>query len=429
MTSHFDTIVAPITGQNRSAVAVIRVSGPEAWLVAAKVFPLPDRPRAKFAYYGEFAHGDDGYLVLFREGQSFTGEATAEMSIHGSPESVRGLLETCQVAGARAARPGEFTERAFLNGRIDLTQAEAIRETIEAQTEVQLRVAHRNRSGELRCKVDAIRAQALDVLADIEARVDFSEELGELDRPALAAQLKHAAEEIQKLLALADLARVVRNGLRIAIVGAPNVGKSSLFNAVVGSNRAIVTDIPGTTRDTIEATVEIGGQLVTLVDTAGIRETADPIEQMGVARSETEAGQADLVWYVVDANEPTGREFEDAVSVITVANKADLISRAVDGAILVSAKTGLGITELLSASVQSFDGLEESPMVNERHVPLLKESEEAIRQAEQAVLADIPADLAVTELRTAVHALGQMTGETATPDLLDEIFSRFCIGK
>jgi tRNA modification GTPase len=251
--------------------------------------------------------------------------------------------------------------------------------------------------------------------------------LGELDRPALSRQLRAAMDEIQKLLALADLARVVRNGLRIAIVGAPNVGKSSLLNAVVGSNRAIVTDIPGTTRDTIEATVEIGGQLVTLVDTAGIRETSDPIEQMGVARSEIEADQADLVWYVFDASDPAVRSTADIERTITVANKADLATGPIEGTIPVSARTGQGVSELLARSVDTIDGMEELPMVNERHVPLLKETEEAIRQAELAVVADIPSDLA--ELRTALHALGQMTGETATPDLLDEIFSRFCIGK
>lgn len=436
--SPFDTIVAPITGVQRAAVAVVRVSGADAWHIAENVFsPWPRRPEARKALYGRFRHGDDGLALPFEQGASYTGEASVEFSIHGSPASVRALLRLCCQAGARPAQPGEFTLRAFQNGRIDLTQAEGVRDTVEALTDAQLRAASSMREGWLCRECRGARQELLGVLASIEASADFSEEVGDLDRTAAAARLAVVQGSLLRLLTTAASGRVLREGLTIAIVGLPNAGKSSLLNALVGEERAIVTDLPGTTRDTVEELVDLGGVPCRLVDTAGLRETDDRIESLGVERARKAAQRADVVWYLFDSSVGWTDRDEALLQgwsrpTVLLAGKCDLARcEDIPGSIRVSSVTREGLDGLIE-TVQRRANVQDSPdapTINSRHEPLLTEAEAAVRQAIETLESDLPDDLAAVHLQQAVSALGQVTGETAGVDMVERIFHDFCIGK
>lgn len=447
----FDTIVAPITGTAKAAVAIVRVSGPDAWTIAAEVFH-PWNPESHKASYGHFANGDDGLALPFAENQSYTGEQSVELSCHGSPASVRSLVEACIRAGARMAEPGEFTQRAFMNGRIDLTQAEAVRDTIEAQTDAQLRFANLNREGALHREVGAISDECIGLLAAVEASVDFAEEIGEFDREAGREKVDNLLRRIAELLNTAEAGRIMRQGLRIAIVGPPNAGKSSLMNALLGTDRSIVTDVPGTTRDFVEEQADIGGVPCVLIDTAGLRDTDDPVESIGVQRTRAQAANADLIWYVYDSSVGwTDADVAAATSfgrpVLVVANKADLIKVEPVGrlavppipscppfpyAASVSARTGLGL-DFLGADIHEtiFDPWEfdSGPTINLRHQPLLERAQTALVGVAATLDGDQPDDLLSVGLQEAIGALGEITGETATPDIIDRIFHDFCIGK
>lgn len=430
----FDTIVAPITGTQAAAVAVIRVSGNNALEVAAKVFPsLPPAPEYRHAFYGTFTNGDDGILLLFESGHSYTGEATAEMSIHGSRASVASLLAECRKAGARDAEPGEFTQRAFLNGRLDLTQAEAVRDTIEAETQAQLRMASLLREGALRNELSELRDRLVGQIAAIEASVDFSEEVGDLDKPRAIEALSQVQGKLERLLATANAGRLLRSGLRIAIVGPPNAGKSSLLNRLLGSDRAIVSEIPGTTRDFVEEALDLAGLPVVLTDTAGLRKTSDPVERTGVERALKIAAAADEVWYVYDL--AAGWTAEDealrsrlARPTVTLANKSDLPTTNKAQGLRVSAQTGEGLDELIETFARRVQDMP-AVAIDMRHEEPLKATIEAVKESVQTLGSERPVDLASISLREAVHELGTITGETATPDMIERIFRDFCIGK
>ena len=437
--SYFDTIVAPITGSGPAAVAIVRLSGPEAWGVCERVFGAwPDDPVPRLAIYGRYSTGDDGLILPFEEGHSYTGEPAVEMSLHGSPASVRALVEACLAAGARIARPGEFTERAFLNGRLDLTQAEAVRDTVEAQTDAQLRLANLHREGALHREVTALREEALSLLAAVEASVDFSDEVGELDRPLALSRLESLSARLDGLLATAESGRIMRQGLRIAIVGPPNAGKSSLLNALLGHDRSIVTEIPGTTRDYVEESADLGGVPCVLIDTAGLRETEERIEAIGVERSRLIAENADLVWYVVDGSAGTGPP--PPPGAWTLLNKCDLVpesartaagcERGMASLFWISALTGEGLPELIAAvrGLAQLDG-DIGPRIAPRHGPLLGRAREAIEGVRATLSNPIPDDLASVGLHEAIRALGEVTGESASPDIIEQIFRDFCIGK
>ena len=291
----FDTIVAPITASG-GAVSLIRLSGPDSWVLAAQVCtPFPANPESHRMYRVKFSNHDDGLLGLFEYGKSYTGEETAELHVHGSSLSVATLCEKLISEGARMARPGEFSERAFLNGNLDLSQAEYINDTVRAATRRQLAIANEGRSGGLQKTIEVIESVLTKHLAAIEASVDFSEEIGEADTEKIRQDLKPLLTHLDDLITKSEQGRIIREGLRIAIVGPPNAGKSSLLNRLLGAQRAIVTDIAGTTRDYVEETCELGGLQCLLMDTAGLREHEDVVESRGIQRARSQAAQADLI--------------------------------------------------------------------------------------------------------------------------------------
>ncbi|HRF60615.1 MAG TPA: tRNA uridine-5-carboxymethylaminomethyl(34) synthesis GTPase MnmE [Fimbriimonadaceae bacterium] len=431
-----DTIVALITGRPPAAVATLRLSGPDAWPIASQVFrPWPEPVEPRRALFGQFVHGDDGIALPFAEGHSYTGEATVELSIHGSLRSVRDLLEACLRAGARHAEPGEFTLRAFLMGRIDLTQAEGVRATVEAATEAQLRAADHLRRGTLRVAIETARNELLRVLAAIEASVDFGEEVGPLDRESVRARVSMVLAGIERLLAQAPAERILRDGLRIALVGRPNAGKSSLFNALLRSDRAIVTAIPGTTRDTVEEWVDLAGVPCLLMDTAGLRPTDDPIESLGVERTRAAIATADARWYVFDGH--LGWSAEDEAEwtrlpepKVLIRNKADLEPNDARGLPMVAIRSeGLGAladwVRTTLGDVEAADGLG----IQARHVPLLEAARDALVDLLATLDAPVPDDLIAVHTQRAIQALGEIVGIEVGPDLLDALFAEFCIGK
>jgi tRNA modification GTPase len=392
-----------------------------------------------------------------RAPRTYTREDVVEISAHGSPLALRRILEVALAAGARAAQPGEMTLRAFLNGRVDLAQAEAVMALINAETDAGHRLALRQLQGELSAEVASARRQALEALIRIEASIDFPEdEVPPPDPTELAALLTGAQAGVERLLASADRGRVLREGLRVALVGRPNVGKSSLLNALLRTERAIVTPVAGTTRDTVEEKALIGGLAVQLVDTAGLTPSDDPVERIGVERSRAAAQAADLLLLVLDGSEPltpldatvatelrTLGQADTSRPAILVLNKADLPHQLSDEAaqalwpdaplVATSTVTGSGLAALegeiaalaLGGTAQAGDALVSSA----RHKDALRRGVEHL-QAAQATLANgLPLDFVAIDLRAALEALGEITGETATADLLDRIFAEFCIGK
>jgi len=343
------------------------------------------------------------------------------------------LLEELYTCGARPADPGEFTQRAFLNGRIDLTQAEGIRESIEAQTVAQLRLAGALRTGRLRDSIAGLRQQLQRVLGEIEVSVDFCEEVGEFDRVEAVARIGHVQDSIRELLASAPRGRMVREGVTVAIIGRPNAGKSSLLNALLGQDRAIVAPTPGTTRDTVSEWTEIEGIPVHLIDTAGLRNSQDDIEMQGVARAREAAADAHHVLYVYDCY--AGWDDDDTALIqmlerpySVIANKADIGTPAEGYA--VSALLGSGLENVTSALISSLTNSQPTvPYINRRHEPLLQAALDHLELSKTVLASNVPVDLAVVGLQSALLSLGEITGDVATPNILEQVFQDFCIGK
>ncbi len=377
---------------------------------------------------------------------TYTREDVVEINCHGGVVPLRRVLELVLRHGARLAQPGEMTLRAFLNGRVDLAQAEAVLDIVQAKTEASLRVAVEQLRGRLSDDIRTVRALLMDVLAYLEATIDFEED--EIPFQDIEPPLREAIEQLEELLVNADQGIIYRQGVRTAIVGRPNVGKSSLLNALLRTSRAIVTPIPGTTRDTLEETLNLKGIPLVLVDTAGITaETDDAIEKLGIERSRAALAQADLALLVIDGSEPlqsADSEIADLVgdkSAIVVINKADLAQKAEPDGLLpqaervsISALTGQGLERLEAAIVETvFSGrvvTTDEPLVSSpRHKELLARALGHLKAAQGAHNEGMAADFVAIDLTAAVDALGEITGETATEDLLETIFSKFCIGK
>ncbi len=442
-----ETIVAVATPGGTGAVALLRVSGPEAAGVIGRACgrdaPFEDRRATLATLRATDGSVIDHVLVTrFVAPRSYTGEEVVEVSTHGGRLIVRRVLERLMECGARAAGPGEFTERAFLNGKLDLTQAEAVMDLISAQSDLALRAAHEQLEGGIGRRTEGLRQDLIETVAQLEAWIDFPEEdIDPETGEALAARMKAVRESIEALLATADQGRILREGLRTVICGRPNAGKSSLLNALLGLDRAIVSETAGTTRDTIEELLVVEGVPLRVVDTAGLHHAGDAIEEEGIRRTLREAGRADLLLVVADATLPPDEalpgEVPEAPRRINVLNKADLDEAPgwdLPDALRVSSLDGRGIDELRQrirelAEFGEADWGEQSVAINARHRECLGRAREALAAAEQSLAGGEDAEITALSLREALDFLGEVAGRVDTEEILGSIFSRFCIGK
>jgi tRNA modification GTPase len=438
-------------------VAIVRLSGPRAEDFLRLFFrassPTADFPLSHRLYHGRIESPggelvDEVLAVIMRRPRSFTREDVVEVHCHGGPQVVRQILDLFLSAGARLAAPGEFTLRAFLNGRLDLAQAEAVIDVIRAGSEAASRLALRQLEGRLSREVRNFRERIVDLLALVEAHIDFPEE--DIDPPhqgTLEAGAGDILAGIERLLATFEAGRTLREGIAVLIAGRPNVGKSSLLNSLLGESRAIVTEIPGTTRDTIEESLTLGGIPLRLVDTAGIRSTHDPVEAEGVRRARAKAAAADLVLLVLDGSQEPGEDDRLALEAcqgtptLLVINKADRPQIplppvfAAMPAVRISARSGTGMEELREKVVARVTGGRggdrfDSVLVSDRrHREALLRAGEALRRFCSGTDTRQAPEFLALDLRQALQALGEITGETAAAEILDRIFSRFCIGK
>lgn len=444
-----DTIVALATPSGRGALGIVRISGPRSQDIVRVIAPArrplaPRRATLTRLRAHESAGGavDRVIATYFQAPHSYTGEDVVELCAHGSPVVLRTIVHAAVDAGARLARPGEFTLRAFLAGRIDLVQAEAVRDLIAAATPLQARVAFDQLEGTLTRRIAELDAVLFDLIARLEASLDFPDEgyhfvdVGETSR-----RIGDVVNGLDVLLADAGRGRLIREGATVVLAGRPNVGKSSLFNALAGTDRAIVTSVPGTTRDLITEPIDIHGIAVTLVDTAGARRAHDVVEREGVARGEQARGVADLIVVVVDRSEPLtedDRRLLDDTSGrprLIVANKCDLPPVvALDDAMTVSAATGEGLQALRCAMSRELSGGEpaqESPaLTNLRHITLLEEARQSLQGAVNALSAsEVPEEFLLTDLHAARTRFDEVVGARSSDDVLAHIFEKFCIGK
>lgn len=459
-----ETIAAMATPAGRAAIAVLRVSGPKAQSIGSGLFvdaqhrpkPLiPFKPVLGFIYDAESRTAVDQVLVTyFQAPHSFTGEDVVEIACHGSPVLAGKILELLVSYGATLAQPGEFSMRAFLNGKMDLSQAEAIRDAINAQTYFQARIATAQRDGSLSKQLQPLKQGLLDLACHLESKVEFVEEDLETDERSVIGQKLHRIYcHLQTLQATFKVGRIIHDGFSLALVGCPNVGKSSLFNALLRSNRAIVTDTPGTTRDLLSESANIGGVPVRLVDTAGIRqESGDPIERVGMEKSLEAIADADMVLFVLDGSRPLSvddwalhrRLLSTARPFLLILNKSDL-PQAIDSVTLdslvngyswiaVSALKGTGLDLLHGRILDSFapsynwDG-ESSIVTSVRHQNCIHRCVTHIESAERALAQGLSEEFVLYDLHNAHRALGQITGEVSVEDVLSLIFSTFCVGK
>ena len=441
-----DTIAAIATAPGAGGVGIVRLSGPRSRAIAQALSARELSPRQ--AHYVRFRDEngetiDDGIALYFAAPASYTGEDVVELQAHGSPAVLHELVARCVALGARRARPGEFSERAFLEGRLDLAQAEAVADLIAAADVRAARAARRALDGEFSRRVEAIGDELLAIRVHVEAAIDFADEpIDTLGGAQLRTRLGDTALALEELLKAAERGRRLRDGLHAVIVGPPNAGKSSLLNVLAGSDRAIVTDIAGTTRDLLHETIRIDGVELTLVDTAGLREGGDVIEREGMRRARGELQRADLALVVLDARDPEGGRaaVSDAIADVPlhvwVHNKADLLDRDMPeahAALKVSARTGAGIEALHQRLRELAQGNADAAgegafTARARHVDALAIAREHLAQA-RAELDSEALDLAAESLRLAHDALGEITGRVHADDLLGHIFSSFCIGK
>ncbi len=450
-----DTIVALATPHGVGAIGVIRISGNNAITIANELFPSKDllKQSSHTAHVGflkaEDKVLDEVVLTLFKNPKSYTGEDVVEISCHGSPYIQEQVMNAIVKKGARLAKPGEFTQRAFLKGKLDLTQAEAVADLIASNTEASRNTALHNIRGGFSTILKALRDQLIQFSALIELELDFSQEDVEFaDRTRFFELIKEAKKTVTDLLNSFRLGNVIKNGVSVAIVGKPNAGKSTLLNTLLNENRAIVSDIAGTTRDTIEEVLNINGILFRLIDTAGIRESRDVIEAIGVEKSLEKMKAADVVLYLFDVVEETVGELEAALlqvqeqnkNFIAVGNKVDALGEEAaqqkfsgDEVLYISAKNQLHIQllkdRLVDKVVQGSVQTESTIVTNARHYQALQEVSKSLDDITAGLNNQLPGDLLALDIRRCLHFLGEITGEITNEDRLDYIFSKFCIGK
>jgi tRNA modification GTPase len=456
LTGYDDTIVALATAPGIGAIAVIRLSGPKAIDICNRLFPSKDllQQPSHTLHVGSIAAAgriiDEVVVSLFKGPRSYTGEHVVELSCHGSPYIQQQLIDACIEAGARLAKPGEFTMRAFLNGKLDLAQAESVADLIASHSAASHQTAMQQMRGGFSRELQALREQLIRFSALIELELDFSQEDVEFaDRTQLYALIKTATEVVQHLTDSFRMGNVIKHGVNTAIVGKPNAGKSTLLNTLLNENRAIVSDIAGTTRDTIEEVLNIQGVLFRLIDTAGIRESADTIESIGVQKTLEKIKEAGVVIYLFDVNELTESDVrkqialfeQDGINYLLAGNKTDMLGEAaarakfagIPGILFISARNHGHIDELKTLLVQkvmSGDINTEATIVtNARHYAALQSVLQSLQDVRQGMDNGLPGDLLALDIRRCLHYLGEITGEITNEDQLDFIFSKFCIGK
>lgn len=444
-----DTIVANATPLIPSAISIVRISGDKALEIGRKIFSLPEKITPRKAYFGKiFNHKgeviDEGLFVYFQKPKSFTGEDLVEIYPHGSVPVVKSILEACFMYGARLARPGEFTERAFLNGKIDLLQAEAIADLINAKSEKAVKIAVSILEGKLSKQINILRERLINLISLIEAEINFPEDVEEIDSSLIISQLEEVKSQIDKLLASYKKGNLIKEGIKLAIVGRPNVGKSSLFNALVGYERAIVSEIQGTTRDFIEESLKIKDIPVILLDTAGLRDTEDKIEKIGMKKAQEKINEADIILFVIDAFSGFAEEdkkiydkIKDKPHIIVV-NKSDLNNKPIDffekydNIVYTSVINNQGIKELEEKIITSLGIIEKEDdlFINLRQSTLLKQAKEKIEEIENHINYLINnKEILMIYIQEALNCLDEVVGAISTEDVLDNIFSKFCIGK
>jgi tRNA modification GTPase len=445
-----DTIVAISTPPGRGGIGVVRLSGADAKAIAAPWLRLRRELEPARAAFGEVvdpATGervDEVVVTYFQKPHSYTTDDVVEIAAHGSPVVLRHIVEMAVAGGARLAEPGEFTMRAFLNGRMDLTQAEAVRDLIDSQTIYQARVAAQQLEGALSRRIAPVKRKLVELIARMEAGVDFAEDdVAVMTAPAILSEMSEVRHGLEELSHSFAYGKLVHEGLTLAIVGRPNVGKSSLFNRLVERERAIVTAMPGTTRDLVSETVAIGGIPVKLVDTAGMRKALDEAEAIGIRKSMEALADADMVLVVLDASQPLHEEDEELLrqvaqrKAIVVANKSDLAATgSLPGvaALSASAATGAGIAELRDEILRQIAGdggaaPEAGFLTNVRQASAVTESLKSLDAAAESARSEVPHEMILLDLYGALRRLDEITGATTADDILNLIFGSFCIGK
>jgi tRNA modification GTPase len=452
-----DTIVAIATAivPQQGSIGIVRLSGSESLLIAQNLFHAAGKQpwESHHILYGYIRHPrtekliDEALLLIMKAPRSYTCEDIVEFHCHGGIMPVQQVLQLCLELGARLAQPGEFTLRAFLNGRIDLTQAESIAELVGSQSTQASQIALAGLEGKLAQPIKNLRGVCLDILAEVEARIDFEDDLPPLNEGEIVDSLKEVLSQLKAILATADRGELLRTGLKVAIVGRPNVGKSSLLNAWSRSDRAIVTDLPGTTRDLVESQLVVEGIPIQVLDTAGIRETVDTVEKIGVERSRKAAQKADLILLTIDAqsgwtqaDQEIYQQVEDR-PLILVINKTDLADPIlteypdhVKTIVYTAAAYNQGIEALEQAILNlvhqgNLKANDLEIAINQRQAAVLTTAKIALEQVQETINNQLPLDFWTIDLRTAIQALGEITGEDVTESVLERIFSRFCIGK
>ncbi|MEZ5405011.1 MAG: tRNA uridine-5-carboxymethylaminomethyl(34) synthesis GTPase MnmE [Verrucomicrobiia bacterium] len=441
-----ETIVALATPPGRSAIAVIRLNGPQALTLLTSLTSIKALTPRRATLLQLVAHEkklDEVLATYFPQPHSYTGEDVIEISSHGNPLIVNHIIQALLQQGARLARPDEFTQRAFCNGRMDLTQAESVMELIAAHSDAAIQSALATREGKLRQQIETLRNDLVHALAHLEAYIDFpDEDISPKTHQQLNQQLSHQIQTIKTLLATAQSGKLIREGIRTALVGLPNAGKSSLLNALVEKERAIVTEIPGTTRDTIEEWIQIHGIPFHLIDTAGIREATEKIEQEGIRRSRQALESAEIILHIIDLSQPWSKENEklasayDAKRAILIGNKNDLpehhtITSQKLPLLKISTKTGEGLTTLKEKLFQKAGvTLSENEItINLRHHDCLMRALPSLQRAIEGLKNQLPSELISIELRDALVALTEIIGITSNEEVLDQLFQTFCLGK
>lgn len=453
-----DTITAIATPLGEGGLGVVRLSGSRALPIADRIFkssrPLSDAPSHTLHHghiYKDDQLLDEAVAALFKAPRSYTGEDVVEFSCHGSPVILKDIVALCVSNGARLAEPGEFTQRAYLNGKMDLLQAEAVAELVHAQSSRAVKAAAQQLNGQLSGRIKSIRDRLVDLLARVEANLDFVEEdIPGLPKEEMKNSLEEARSACAELLATSVRGRNIRQGVRVVFMGRPNVGKSSLFNALLAEDRAIVTNIPGTTRDILEEKMEWNGYPVVLVDTAGLRDSTDEVEKKGTERARSAHGAADVLLFVIDGSAPISAEDRAQIksvqgkSVVAVVNKADKTVKFETAdlkklgwpVVTTSALNGKGLSELKEKVLASVGAAssraetEDAPVVsNLRHIESIESAQSHLKNALTALAARKSEEEISVEIKAALDRLGELTGESAAEDVLNSIFRQFCIGK